>query len=142
MSDMYERRAANIIAPAVSKIAAFTATTTDLVATLSETTTTMLGEVVTRGDYITIAPEGGDLYCYFSSTGDATPAGTVASGVGVDSTRAWKIPNGEERHFRIQSDTNGLKTKLFHLASAAATVVRVYVSSAITTRDDGNPTGS
>lgn len=136
MSSHIELHAANIIGPAKNKIAVFSCTTTDLVDTLTQS---LGADAFATGPFVTLMADGGDIYFYFSSQGDATPAGTVSSGVAEDGTQAYLLKNGEERSYRIQQDANGYKSKIYHLGTAACQL-RVFISSALTSNDDGNPT--
>lgn len=124
----------NLIAPSDGKIHVFSASLTAGVVTLTDTDE--LGKsAFNEGPYLTLRVDEGSLYFFVSSS--ATPSTAPAAGV---AGAAWRMDDGEEKHYRLQRDGGGLKTKLHYAASAAGTIVRAYISSALTSNDDGNPT--
>ena len=141
MSNPFTLHADNVIAPGQGKVAVFTSTTTTLITTLTDSA--QLGSTWLNngaGMYLTLHPEGGDVYCFFASSGSASATGLVNEAAVSGDTRAWRLKEDGYYNFTLQQDSGGKKTKLYHLASAAATKLRVYVSSAISTYDNLNPT--
>lgn len=129
MSGGVELLAANVICPEGGSIAVFTTSTTDVITTLSNTA--VLGTLALEGNYLTVYADGGDVYCFFKSTGaDSAAAGTISKTSVAGTDRSWLIPNGQERHFRLTKDTTGWKTRMYHVCSAAAKKIRIYPSSA------------
>jgi hypothetical protein len=122
----YELLAAHIICPEDSRIAVFTTTTTDLITTLSHTN--HLGRLAETGNYLTVMAEGGDVYCFFKSSG-GTAAASVSRTAVTGAPRSWLIKDGVPQHFMLTRDSTGLRTKMFHVCTAAAKKIRVYMSS-------------
>lgn len=130
-----ETLAANIIVPAGGDIAVITTSTTDIITTLSATL--QLGTLAT-GNYLTICADGGDVYCFFKSTGDdASAGGTISSAASATGStqRAWLLKDGMPQHFRITRNpsTQAYRTRMYHVCTAAAKKIRIYPSSSPST---------
>lgn len=131
--------AANIVVPHGGDVCVFTTSTTDVITTLSATA--LLGTLVTRGQYITLCADGGDVYCFFKSTGaDAAAPGTISGAASATKdTAGWLLKDGVPQHFRITnapptaSNAGTPRTRLHHVCTAAAKKIRAYVSSYPTT---------
>lgn len=131
--------AANIVAPHGGDVVVFTTSTTDIVTTIS--TTALLGTLVTRGQYVTVCAEGGDVYCFFTSTGTSAGAHGSISGAAIatKATAGWLLKDGVPQHFRLTnapptaSNAGTPRTRFHHVCTAAAKKIRMYVSSYPTT---------
>lgn len=129
-----EHIAANVIGPGIGKIAVATSTTTEFIMTLSATTHLGNNPSDWYGQYLTLQPDGGDVYFFLSTAGSATPGGSInKTNAATGNARPWCVKNGQRFDFRLPQlvAADGLlkfATKLWHEASAA-TVLRVYVSS-------------
>lgn len=133
MSGPVTVHADNIIAPADGKIHVFSVSITASVVTLTDAAV-LTKNAFRDGPYLTLRVDEGSLYFFFSSS--ATPSAAPAAGVaGV----AWRMDDGEEKHYRLTRDSAGFKTKLHCAASAAGTIVRAYISSALSSSDNPTP---
>lgn len=129
-----ETLAANIIVPHGGDVCVFTTSTTDVITTLSATA--LLGSLV-KGNYITVCAEGGDVYCFFKSTGaDSAASGTISGAASAtNATAGWLLKDGVPQHFRITRTpgTQAYRTRFHHVCTAAAKKIRIYPSSAPST---------
>ena len=141
-----EHLAANVIAPIDGRIIVLSGTTTDKLATLSATALFGNDNVDWYRHYITIQPEGGDLWFYLCHK-SKTAAGSVNKTITATKaagTVPWLLKDGQRMDFRIRrmrdvGVAGALTTKLFFLCSLAATKVRLYISS--TTASEHQQTG-
>ncbi len=132
--------ASNLVVPHGTDIAVFTTSTTDIITTLSNTL--QLGTLLTKGQFITVVADGGDVWCFFKATGVASAAaGTISSAASATGSaqRAWLLKDGVPQHFRITkahesaSNAGVLRSRFHHVCSAAGKKIRMYVSSHIST---------
>lgn len=144
MSDHVEMLAANITCPEDNRIAVFTTSTTDVITTLSATG--HLGQLATSGHYLTFCADGGDVYMFMKVTGDdAGAAGTVSRTAVAGATRTWLLKDGVPQSFRMTKDTSiaypavNIRTRVYHVCTAAAKKLRVYCSSALTSEQVPKP---
>lgn len=126
--------AANVMGPVRNHIAVATSTATELIMTLSSTSHLGNNPANWYGQYLSLQPEGGDVYFFLSTDGSASPGGSITKTKAATGTaRPWLVKDGTRFDFRIPRLKNAVgvfayATKLWHEASAA-TVLRVYVSS-------------
>jgi hypothetical protein len=130
-----EHIAANVIGPIRGHIAVATSTTTELVMTLSSTSHLGNDKADWYGQFLTLQPDGGDVYFFLSTDGSASPGGSITkTNAATGNARPWLVKDGQRFDFRLARKKNAAgvfawTTKLWHEASAA-TVLRVYPSSA------------
>lgn len=139
-----EHLAANVIGPIRNHIAVATSTTTEFIMTLSSTS--HLGN--TPGDwygqYLSLQPEGGDVYFFLSTDGSAAPGGSIdKTNAATTTSRPWLVKDGQRFDFRLAWMKNAAgvfawSTKIWHEASAA-TKLRVYPSSALANKAPNEP---
>ena len=137
MSSPYEVHAANIICPAVNRIAVQTSSTVQKILTLSSSL--QLDYYVKQGGFVTLVADGGDIYFHFANTLSVSATSLTAALV-TGPGRAWLLKDGVPQSFRLTNDKKGLKTKVRHVCSAAAKKIRAYVSSSLISNDEQNST--
>lgn len=142
-----EHLAANVIGPIRNHIAVATSTTTELIMTLSSTSHLGNNPADWYGQYLSLQPEGGDVYFFLSTDGSASPGGSInKTNAATTTSRPWLVKDGQRFDFRLAKmksaalGTFQYTTKIWHEASAA-TKLRVYVSSAMDNKPPNEPGG-
>jgi hypothetical protein len=139
-----EHLAANVIAPIDGNIIVLSGSTTDKIATLSATALFGNNPANWYRHYITIQPEGGNLWFYLSPV-SKTAAGSITKTVAATKalgTVPWFLADGQRLDFRIKrhkasgQSSGSWTTKILFLCSVAATKVRLYISSATTSEEE------
>ena len=134
----------NVRAPIDGDIIVLSGSTTDKLATLSATALFGNNPANWYRQYITIQPEGGNLWFYLSpdvktAAGSITKTTAATKALG---TVPWFLQDGQRMDFRIRRKkkagvtTSDWTTKIYFLCSAAATRVRLYISSMTTSEEN------
>ena len=141
-----EFMAANVIGPVQGHIAVATSTTTELIMTLSATAHLGNNPADWYGQYLSLQPEGGDVYFFLTTngSGDATLGGSITkTKTATGNARPWLVKDGNRFDFRLvmkkaADGTMKWTTKIWHKSSAAV-VLRVYPSSALSNKAPNEP---
>lgn len=134
----------NVLGPIIGHIAVATSTTTELIMTLSSTSHLGNTPADWYGQYISIQPEGGDVYFFLSTDGSASPGGSITkTKTATGNARPWLVKDGQRFDFRLAlkkaaDGTFKYTTKIWHKASAA-TVLRAYPSSSLSQKAPNEP---